>query len=442
MRNARSSFPILVVAVFIVAACAAPPSAVPPAPAPGASTPSELAALHDRYRVVGLERRDFTHARLWSAIGMRVEESSRLERTEAGRSVEGRPIYAVRFGHGPTRVLLWSQMHGDEPTATMAMADIFAFLAAASDPLVHRLESELTVLFVPMLNPDGAERFQRRNVMGIDINRDARELVTPEGRTLKSLQETFRPRFGFNLHDQNVRTRVGRSSRLAAIALLAPPYDEERSMNEVRDRATHVAAAVRDAVEPFVGGHVTRYDDTFNPRAFGDLMQQWGVSTVLIESGGWRDDPEKQYLRKVNFVAFLSVLDAIATGAYMDADPERYLELPFNGRSVDDLLLLGGTLVAPGMPPYAADLALNYEWPLRREEARIVDVGDLREYEARDTLDVSGLFVHLRAAEEGVPYVAPGSTPATFEVRRGPEPDSPLVWRVVDGVPLPVEEGS
>ncbi|NIQ56613.1 MAG: hypothetical protein GWN85_25045, partial [Gemmatimonadetes bacterium] len=59
-----------------------------------------------------------------------------------------------------------------------------------------------------------------------------------------------------------------------------------------------------------------------------------------------------------------------------------------------------------------------YEWPLRREGARVVDVGDLREYEARDTLEVTGLFVHLRAAEEGVPYVAAGATPATFEVRR------------------------
>jgi hypothetical protein len=35
---------------------------------------------------------------------------------------------AVTHGHGPTTVLLWSQMHGDESTATMALADIFAFL--------------------------------------------------------------------------------------------------------------------------------------------------------------------------------------------------------------------------------------------------------------------------------------------------------------------------
>ena len=32
----------------------------------------------------------------------------------------------------------------------------------------------LTIHVVPMLNPDGAERYQRRNVQDIDINRDAR----------------------------------------------------------------------------------------------------------------------------------------------------------------------------------------------------------------------------------------------------------------------------
>ena len=39
---------------------------------------------------------------------------------------------------------------------------------------------------VPMLNPDGAERYARRNAQAIDINRDALQLATPEGRLLKA----------------------------------------------------------------------------------------------------------------------------------------------------------------------------------------------------------------------------------------------------------------
>ncbi|MFK7979400.1 MAG: hypothetical protein AB8G86_05435 [Saprospiraceae bacterium] len=47
--------------------------------------------------------------------------------SKARKSMEGRAIYQVKIGTGTTKVLLWSQMHGDEPTATMAMMDIFNF---------------------------------------------------------------------------------------------------------------------------------------------------------------------------------------------------------------------------------------------------------------------------------------------------------------------------
>ena len=111
-------------------------------------------------------------------------------------------------------MLLWSQMHGDEPTATAALFDIFEFLRRhRQDPTVRDILSSLTLYFVPMLNPDGAERFQRRNAQSIDINRDALRLQTPEGRTLKAVRDRFQPRIGFNLHNQAWRTSAGRRGR-------------------------------------------------------------------------------------------------------------------------------------------------------------------------------------------------------------------------------------
>src|SRR4051812_40144 len=38
-----------------------------------------------------------------------------------GESQEGRSLNYVKTGTGSTGVLLWSQMHGDEPTATAAL---------------------------------------------------------------------------------------------------------------------------------------------------------------------------------------------------------------------------------------------------------------------------------------------------------------------------------
>ncbi|MGI9542228.1 MAG: M14 family zinc carboxypeptidase, partial [Cyclobacteriaceae bacterium] len=69
-----------------------------------------------------------------------------------GKSVEQRNLYRVSAGIGKTQVLLWSQMHGNEPTATMALMDIFRFLD--SDPLANKLLQNLRLHFIPMLNPD------------------------------------------------------------------------------------------------------------------------------------------------------------------------------------------------------------------------------------------------------------------------------------------------
>ena len=99
----------------------------------------------------------------------------------------------------------------------------------ATSPAVERILSPLTLHVVPMLNPDGAERFQRRNAQSIDINRDALRLQTPEGQVLKALRDRLNPRVGFNLHNQSWRTSVGTPPKPASISLLSVAYDEART---------------------------------------------------------------------------------------------------------------------------------------------------------------------------------------------------------------------
>jgi hypothetical protein len=337
--------------------------------------------------------------------------------------MQGRSIRTVTFGHGPTSVLLWSQMHGDESTATMSLADIFAFLADSSPSELRSLLAEkLTVTFVPMLNPDGAELFRRQNAAGIDINRDAARLATPEGRILKALRDTLRPMFGFNLHDQNARTRAGRNGLQVAIALQAPPTDGGDKYNDVRTRAGQVAARIVRTLRTEIPGRMAHYDDTYNPRAFGDHMQAWGTSTVLIESGALPDDPEKQRLRALNVAAILSSLDAIATGDYAKEDVETYESLPYNAGGARSLLVTGGILVLPGLTPLTADLAIDYDDQLHKAQPVLRDVGDLSTSVAVDTLDASGLFLHpaasmLGTGDHGV-YLKMGA-PVNITISRG-----------------------
>ncbi|MGH7554886.1 MAG: serine hydrolase, partial [Longimicrobiales bacterium] len=175
---------------------------------PSATATRALLELHARHRVGALAQRHFGHAQLWRAVDPSLGRV--VQREQVGRSAEGRAIHLLRYGSGPTRVLLWSQMHGDESTATQALADIVQFLHRSPDDAhARRWAERLTILMVPMLNPDGAERFERHDVFGIDVNRDARALATPEAQTLKTVRDRWQPQFGFNLHDQNPRTRVG-----------------------------------------------------------------------------------------------------------------------------------------------------------------------------------------------------------------------------------------
>ena len=430
----------LLATVLFAAACRPPALVVPPVP--GGSTggssgaPTALAdalRLVDRHRVAAITTRRINHADYWSALQPSLV-SQRLRVEEIGRSMMNRPLRAVTFGTGPVSVLLWSQMHGDEATATMALADVLAWITApGTDAMRDRIAQGLTVTMVPMLNPDGAERFQRENAVGIDINRDARRLSTPEGRALKALRDKLKPDFGFNLHDQNARTRVGRTGLQAGIALLAPATDEERTWGPVRSRARLVAAGLARDFGSEIPGRVAKYDDSFNARAFGDLMQAWGTSTVLIESGALPNDPDKQQLRRLNGAAIIRALDAIATKSYESADAQTYEALPYNTGGAYDLLIKGGQIVLPNMPPLVADLAVNFDDAVARTGGRVREVGDLTAVIAIDTIDASGAFLHPRPdalTTTGAPgYLTIGAR-AAFDIRASADPQSAVRRRI------------
>jgi hypothetical protein len=432
-------------AALLLAGCARA-GGVAPAAAPGATDDCCSALgrrIAERHRVAALATRRFTQQQLWAALDP-IVRAPVFRTTDVGRSIQGRPLRAITYGTGPTTVLLWSQMHGDESTATMALADLMAWLgdpSAEGQPVRARLAAALTVVMVPMLNPDGAERFQRENAIGVDVNRDAAQLATPEARVLKALRDSIRPTFGFNLHDQGARILTGRSGRQVGIALLAPAADEQRSYAGARAAARLVASGLVTVVEREIPGRVAKYEDDFNPRAFGDLMQRWGTSTVLIESGALPDDPDKQRLRAINVVAILSALDAIATGRYRAADPAVYDALPMNARTAVDVVVRGARLVVPGAEPLRVDLALNYDEPLARARPRVREVGDLSTVVAFDTVDASGLFLHPAPAmlteERGHRWLRIGA-PALLTVRRGAEPASALVRMI--GEPAPARD--
>jgi hypothetical protein len=191
-----------------------------------------------------------------------------------------------------------------------------------------------------------------------------------------------------------------------------------------------VASEIAGILAPELGGRLAKYDDSFNPRAFGDLMQTWGASTVLIESGALPDDPQKQRLRALHVAAILGALDAIATRRYEAADPAVYDALPFNTGGASDLMIRGGHIVLPGTAPMRADIAVNFEEAVARTDGRVREIGDLEGAVAIDTLNATGLYLHPRepalTRSDGGTLLQVGA-PAAFDLRRGPEVSSELV---------------
>ena len=125
-----------------------------------------------------------------------------------GTSVLNNPIYRYQIGNGSTKILLWSQMHGNESTTTKALFDLFNVLNSDS-VLARELLSTFTFCFIPMLNPDGAKLYTRENANKVDLNRDSQNLSQPESNVLREVFDNFKPDYCYNLHDQRTIFGVG-----------------------------------------------------------------------------------------------------------------------------------------------------------------------------------------------------------------------------------------
>lgn len=248
------------------------------------------------------------------------------ELTVIGHSVQNRAIYSYRIGNGKTRILMWSQMHGNESTTTKALFDFFNFLGGEGKPLLD----DFTFLCLPMLNPDGSEVYTRENANGVDINRDADQRTQPESIALRKAFDDFKPDFCYNLHDQRTIYGVADSGKPATVSFLAPAYNFEREVNSVRYRAMHVISAMNATLQQYVPGQVGRFDDAFNINCVGDTFQFLGVPTILFEAGHFSGDYEREQTRKYIFIALVSGLKHINENVIVDNEIHDYLNIPQN----------------------------------------------------------------------------------------------------------------
>lgn len=368
----------------------------------------KLLDAYQRYHHSAITTKRIKYEQIISVIN-NITNNQRFCVEKVGYSFEERDIFLIQWGQGDVRILLWSQMHGDESTATRAMLDVWNFLISDDDfnEIRNDLFKKVTLIFIPVLNPDGANLFQRRTVQGIDINRDAIKLQTPEARILKKVIDRFHPDFGFNMHDQSLYYSAGDSPFPASISFLAPAYNYAKEINTQRENAMAIISYMNNLLQKTIPGHVGRYDDTFNPRAFGDNIQKWGTSTILIESGGYPGDGEKEYLRKLNFALLLASFDAIAHDAYRISTNHPYDSIPYNIKDRFFDLLIRNAVIEIAGKEFKVDIGINREEENYNDSndfyfrSFIEDMGDMALYYGYEELDVNGMKVK---AGKSYPY--------------------------------------
>lgn len=356
-------------------------------------------AYYDRFKERSIQDRFFKHKDI-DRILSQLELDERFGISQVGASIEGRSINLVRIGKGPRKVLLWSQMHGDETTATMAMMDLFRYFQdrEVDEELKTEILSELSLYFIPMLNPDGAERFDRRNALGVDLNRDALRLQCPESRILKRMVDSLQPEFGFNLHDQSRYYTAGKGTKSATFSFLAPAFNYERDINPVRLKAMQLIGDLNSYSSKYFPEMIGRYNDAFEPRAFGDNITKWGTSTILIECGGLSGDPEKQEIRKVHFGLYIYAFQSILRKNYLSFGLDDYLAIPSNNRGIRDLILTNVLYEKEGTR-YILDLAFiqseveNADHTRIARVATLVDIGDLSTSRAYASFNADSLLI-------------------------------------------------
>lgn len=309
-----------------------------------------------------------------------------------GESVLGKPIYAYQTGTGKTKILLWSQMHGNETTATKALFDLFNLLNSDSE-IGFQFLREFTFCFVPMLNPDGADLYTRANAVGIDLNRDFQLLSQPESQALRKTLDSFKPDYCYNLHDQRTIFGVGSTGKPATISFLSPAYNEKREYNETRIKAIRIIEAMNKVLQKYIPGQIARFDDSFNVNCVGDNFQSMGFPTILLEAGHFQGDYDREQTRKYFFIALVSGFQFFYENVIVSNETDDYLNIPQNKAVFYDFVYKNVKINYDGNEIFT-NFAAQYKEELIENQicfnAYIVEVGDLKNFFGHFEYDAHG----------------------------------------------------
>ena len=317
-----------------------------------------------------------------------------FEITEIGKSVQQRPIHQVKIGTGKTKILMWSQMHGNEPTTTKGLFDFFNFLSKDSE-LAQQIKNKYTLLCIPMLNPDGAFAYTRENANSVDLNRDAYLASQPEMKLLRILYEEFKPDYCYNLHDQRTIFGTEGFNLPATMSFLAPAFNNDRDYNEVRMKAIVIINKMNRVLQEYIPYQIGRFDDSYNVNCTGDYFTTQNTPTILFEAGHFQMDYGRDESRKYVFISLLSSLLDNYENVIVDNELDNYLRIPQNNKRFFDFIYKNVKIIDNSVEKII-NFAAQYVEVLENNEiyfkAKISKVSDLEEYSGHTEYDCESML--------------------------------------------------
>ena len=156
---------------------------------------------------------------------------------------------------------LQARIHGNELHSTEAVLQVLKYLASSGSAEAERIREQLTVIVIPMYNPDGATANIRQSTtpFQLDLNRDWELFRQPESRAFYELWEETRPRLALDLHHMGQSPVVEGTNELNTFQIGARSIDPSRMTAEQWLTNRQMALISTAAVSRLGTGNVARY---------------------------------------------------------------------------------------------------------------------------------------------------------------------------------------
>jgi hypothetical protein len=335
MNLKRWLLPALVLGLVFAVTLAGPATADPPSGVPGGPCLEEN-------QQVKLSSLPSYEAVARSLESIEASSQGRVEVGSAGLSGEGRELLYATVGTGPDVFWLQARIHGNELHSTEAVLQILRFLGSSGGAEAEQIRDALTVIVIPMYNPDGATANIRQSTtpLRIDLNRDWELFRQPESRAWYDLWEETRPRLALDLHHMGQSPVVEGTNQLNTFQIGARSIDPSRMTAEQWLTNRQMALISTAAVSRLGTGNVARYPliDITNavisrmllggpgPDGSDPGFETQGAIFYEVRSVGQKSNGmlEQLFVRPT-----MAVLNAAADGSLYDHPGTGWEDIPF-----------------------------------------------------------------------------------------------------------------